>query len=103
MHIIELAEIIGGRLVVTKEERDSYYARFAMSELRDGTILISAIGIGKTPGGAVRNYIQKIRGQRLIIHSTNGIARKEFNIPKSLLYKPLPRRKELPFLDICRE
>ncbi|TSC88875.1 MAG: hypothetical protein G01um10143_772 [Parcubacteria group bacterium Gr01-1014_3] len=97
MTIFELAELIDADLVVTKTDENGYYAKFEHGELTDGSILMSECGRGRSPNGAIREYIQKIRGQRLVIDAYKE-TRREFVIPVTLVYKPWTRRESTPFM-----
>ncbi len=97
MHIFELAELIETKIIVVRVNEESYYTHFIRGELTDGSLLMSAVGRGKSPGGALRDYVRNLRGQRLVIDAFKS-TRREFKVPKSLVYQRWPRRKASPFL-----
>ncbi len=97
MTIFELAEIVNATLVMRKSDENSYLVHFDRGELLAGVILISATGYGRSPGGAMREYVQKIRDQRLVFDAT-GKTRREFRVPPTLVYKPWTRREASRFI-----
>lgn len=45
-----------------------YYAQFKNTEVKDGSVLVSTFGNGRTPDAAVREYARLISGKLLVVN-----------------------------------
>ncbi len=55
---------------------DEVHVRYANAEIKDGSVLVSASGIGADFESACDDYLAKIRGKRLVFDACTS-ARKE--------------------------
>jgi hypothetical protein len=83
MNIYELAEMQDLFLTISYRTRlKDWYCNFEKYSVKDGIMLKGVSGDGKTPDAALKNYIEKIKGQRLVYGV--GSEGREFNVPMSL-------------------
>jgi hypothetical protein len=63
-------------------------ADFDSCEIVDGCILTSAHGNAQTPEEAIEEYLEQIRGKRIIFNAMDKEKRREYEVPKSLAGMP---------------
>lgn len=61
-------------------EDSRYYAKFEGRDIKDGAVLCSAFGDGRTPGEAMANYAKEISGALLVLNAF-GPNRREIQAP----------------------
>jgi hypothetical protein len=61
-----------------KEKESRFYVSLNYVEVKDGGILISAMGNGATPEEAMRNYYKQIVGEKLVFHTLSDEFRREY-------------------------
>lgn len=61
-------------------EDSRYYAKFEGCDIKDGDVLCSAFGDGRTPGEAMANYAKEISGVLLVLNAF-GPNRREIQAP----------------------
>lgn len=87
MTLDELAHLLDVELRITSSVDDngkiSIRVKFPHAEIKDGIVLASATGFGKTLAQARKNYAREIAGKRLVFDAY-GEFRREFNIPSTL-------------------
>lgn len=64
-----------------------WLAEIENGEIKEPGVLVGKFGTGQTPEEAIEDYVQKIKGQTLVVNATTKY-RKEFQIPQSLFYEP---------------
>ena len=86
MNILEYADVINTNIVITycHNQDMRFSAYFESCEVKEGAALLSEYGDGTTPEAAIREYVTKIRGRRIIFHATRAAMRREFDVPKGL-------------------
>lgn len=85
MTLNELGIIIGQKIEARyRTETKTFAASFdGMVEVKDGSMLEYACGVGKSDRLARAAYAKRLRGQRIVIDAYRH-TRREFNIPKTL-------------------
>jgi hypothetical protein len=63
-----------------------FSASFKHIEVKEGAMLASAYGNGETPELAVKDYVNKIRGKRIIKNAYLD-NRQEFDVPKKITHE----------------
>lgn len=86
MNIYEFADIIDAQIQCNRyPNQDRWDADFYGCEVRVRTAgLLSESGQGMTAVEAVNDYLERIRGKRLIFHATSPTMRREYVCPKDL-------------------
>ena len=86
MTIDEFADIINKNIIITRYANQSnrFCVRFEGCEVSHNTpFLLGASGNGKSVGEAMKDYIEKIKGQKLIFNSYRD-DRQEFFCPEDI-------------------
>ena len=85
MTIFEFADAINKEIVIRyyPNQNDRFSASFERCEISEPNILIGVYGDGKSPAGAIDDYLNKIRGQKIVFNA-HGNNRQEFTVPKKL-------------------
>lgn len=89
MNIEEYADALNLDLVIQRYPNQSnrYSARFDRCETKesaDSSCLEGTYGNGRSPQGAVEDYIDKIRGRVLVVDAMMGNDRRQYVVPKEL-------------------
>jgi hypothetical protein len=90
MTICELSELLDAPICIHYRTlpplvgTERWYAEIMGAEVKDDTILISAIGNGNTPAQALDNYVLQIRGKLIVLDAYNKEKRRVFQVPQSL-------------------
>ncbi|MFH2143070.1 MAG: hypothetical protein ABIJ97_11640 [Bacteroidota bacterium] len=85
MTIEEYCDVINVDLIVTRfhNQNERWIALFEHCEVKDGIMLVGVCGNAHTPQEAVRDYIQQIKGKKIVFNSM-GKDRREFIVPNSI-------------------
>jgi len=87
MTITELAEATGECLAISYSGRadcvGSWACEFLCAQVDDGGYMLSARGYGDTPDCAIKEYVELIRGRKMVFHGHNEDRRVVF-APKTL-------------------
>ena len=86
MTLKEVGIVIGKKLQTRRALSGKVIIDFEGVELKDGKMLISAYGQGKTVARAKANYCLHLRGQRLIVDAMLK-TRKEIQLPPRITVK----------------
>jgi len=85
MKIEELARVLDKQLQISyPDDAGDWYASFKYGEVKDGPILASYTGRGKTPSAALADYAKDIAGKLMVFHAMNDKLRMEFKMPCEL-------------------
>ena len=86
MTLKELSKITGTDIIITWycQSAENWVANLASAEISDGSFLTSEYGRGPSPNAALRDYVQNIRGKRLVINASSKEHRQEFDVPETL-------------------
>lgn len=86
MTIEEYADVLNVELVVRRcaNQENRWMADFESCEIKDGVILSSSYGDGKSPDKAIDSYVEKIRGKRIVFHAMSTAKRREYEVPHNL-------------------
>jgi hypothetical protein len=82
MTFYEYADVLNVdiRVIRYHNQNDRWSARFQDCEVKDGAVLRTTSGEGKTPELAISDYIKQIRGKRIIFNAYTD-NRREFTVP----------------------
>lgn len=81
------ADAIDKTLVIKRTPgSDDFTAQFEDAEVKEGGVLGSRFGIGRTPQRALSEYAKNIQGQTLVFDAMNRSARREFRAPDRLKF-----------------
>ena len=84
MTILEFAEVVGVHLeMLYPDTAGQWYVHLKGAETKEGGMLHSKSGRGRTPDEALKSYVEEIKGDRIVIKAY-GDGRQEFNVPKTL-------------------
>lgn len=85
MNFYDYMDTINVDLEVTRYHNQArWLARFHGTEVRRGfAMLVSEYGLGKTPDEAIADYMEKIRGKKIIINAMST-TRREFVVPETI-------------------
>jgi hypothetical protein len=83
----EYADVVGRELIVMRYpgQDGRWCCHFSGAEIKEGAILTSAHGNGKTPHAAMTDYVSKIRGRTLVFDAWDNAARMVTGCPNSLV------------------
>ena len=89
MTLDELSYILETELEVsthldTSSNKVSFHVKFPYSEIKEGGVLTTASGFGKTLTQARKNLCRNLAGKRLVFNAYNMDKRREYNIPPTL-------------------
>mgnify|MGYP006995678013 CR=1 FL=1 len=89
MNISDYADIIQADLILRRYsgQENRWSATFEHSETKESagsSILAGTYGNGKTPQGAIEDYVFKLSGLILIFNAMNKSTRREYGIPQTL-------------------
>ena len=59
-------------------------AQFDHCEFKDGSVLGSIYGEAKSPDMAIKDFVEKLRGKKIVFHAGSTTMRREFNVPMQL-------------------
>lgn len=62
-------------------QKERWIARLADCEIAEHGCLISAYGNGNSAEEAIRSYIERVQGKRLVQHAMHATMRQEFTVP----------------------
>jgi len=84
MNIFEFADVIGKDLILRRYENQSgrWTCQFERGEIKDGIFLVGEYGNGQTPDEAIQDYVEKIRGTRIVFSGYGE--RHEYNVSNTL-------------------
>lgn len=82
MEIYKFADIINKEIIIRRypNQNNRFIAHFESAEISKGIILEGTYGQGKNPDEAIKNYSNKISGQKIIFNSMSE-KRTEFIVP----------------------
>lgn len=96
MKIEEFADVIGVDIIITRHNNFNpvtgtpkdkcWTASLKYAEIKEGSILSSQSGRGKTPDEAINNYCEAISGERIILNAMSETRRQEYNVPADLTH-----------------
>lgn len=73
------------RVLYYPNQGGRWCAAFEYAEVLEGTsVLVGAHGNGRTPHEAMTEYLDRIRGQKIVLHAGNQELRREYVVPASL-------------------
>lgn len=78
--ISKFADLHGLEMEVHQRRDRDYYARFSLSEIKEGRMLIGTYGDGCNETEAIKAYALKISGQTLVIDAFRD-SRREIFVP----------------------
>ena len=93
MKLVEFAKAVGieieiycpiGRASADREGR--WLASIRKCEVKEGSILTSTYGKGKTPDSAYDNLVNELKGKTIVINAYNDTLRREYLLPEDLEY-----------------
>ena len=86
MTIEDYADIVNVYLIIRRycNQDNRYSAEFENAEIKEGGCLAGVYGNGKTATEAVLNYVEQIRGKRIVFDAF-GKNRREFDVPNTLV------------------
>ena len=88
MNITDYADILNIEINVKyyPNQKNRWSASFHNAEMLEGSILISEYGNGSTPESAIEDYINIIKGKRLVFNAGGGLKyRREYDVPEGLV------------------
>jgi len=85
MTIEEYADVLNVDLIIRRycNQDNRYMAEFENADIKEGCGLVGIHGNGKTATEAVLNYVERIRGKRIVFDAM-GKDRREFDVPRNL-------------------
>ena len=88
MNIYEFADIIDAQLEIRRypNQNNRYIAQFSNCMVSEPAILVGLYGNAKSGKGAITDYVNKIKGQKIVFNSHTP-QRKEFIVPSTLTSK----------------
>lgn len=67
-------------------QNERWSADFESCDILEGSFLHNCYGTGKTPTLAIKDFISKISGKRIVLHAMSTEMRREFDVPVNLEY-----------------
>lgn len=91
MTIETYADAIGADLIIHRHhnQENRYTAIFENCEIKETIFLSGRLGNGANPYDAVNDYVEKIRGKRIVLNATRE-NRREFVVPSDLIGITIP-------------
>jgi hypothetical protein len=91
MNFYDYADALELQIVIRRrtpwdEVSSKWYAKFDGVETTDGTFLKGEFGNGRTPEEAIGDYINQIRGKRIVHLATSKELRREFTVPRNIYF-----------------
>ena len=89
IHLFDFADAINTKVVITRmpnRQPTVFYCEFKSCNIRvfDGHVLEKKIGAGSSPAEAMKDYVNNIRGERLVLNYDIPENRQEFTAPENL-------------------
>ena len=82
MNILEFADVIDQEIqIIYFPNQDGRFSAAFHGEIKDGAVLCSMHGNGKTAASAMNDYADQIAGKRIVFNAMSS-GRKEFVAPK---------------------
>lgn len=88
IHLQDFLDMIGADLNVKRynNQNERWMAQIEGCEVKEGVILAGYYGTGTDPDDAILDYLDKIRGQKIVLRAYSK-DRAEYNVPESITYK----------------
>ena len=89
MNIQDYCDILNIDLSIKRfhNQNNRWIANFYSCETMDGAALVSEYGNGCNPESALKDYINKIKGKRVVFYAMSEALRREYVVPESLTYE----------------
>jgi len=87
MNIEEYADALNVDLIIRRycNQDNRYMAEFENAEIKEGNCPNGIYGSGKTAAEAIVDYVEQIKGKRIIFNAGHE-NRREYNVPKDLYF-----------------
>ena len=89
MTIFESADLIEATIELHRyPNQNRWTARFQDGEISSNGLLTSEYGNKDTMEGAIRDYIKRIAGRKIVINATSRESRRSYVVPATLEFGP---------------
>lgn len=88
MKITDYCDILNKeiKIIYYPNQNGRWSARIEFVEVLEGSLLVGSYGNSDTPYNAIKDYINKIKGKRIVFNAMMADKRQEFDVPKNLEY-----------------
>jgi len=86
MNLDDYLDAIDVQLELTRypNQDGRWCAHFESCEIKEGGGLTSAHGNGPSPSEAIADYLEQIRGKRIVFNAMSKELRREFTVPQQI-------------------